>query len=236
MTTPVRALLFDVFGTVVDWRTCVSAEIQSMAKNYGVDVDAPAMADAWRAEYQPAMEEIRQEKRPFEILDVLHRENLERIVLRFGLDEMRKDDREKLNLCWHRLQGWPDSTEGLIALKRRFILATQSNGNIALIVNMAKGANLAWDVVLGAEVTGYYKPRPEAYDRACAQLGLPNEACMMVAAHNDDLLAARQQGMRTAFVCRPKEHGSSQTKDLEPSSNWDYVADSFTDLASQLKC
>ena len=235
MTTPIRALLFDVFGTVVDWRTSVSAEIKALAKSYGVEVDAPAMADAWRAEYQPAMEAIRQEKRPFEILDILHRENLERILPRFGLAEIPEEDKDKLNLCWHRLQGWPDSSEGLKALKRRFILATQSNGNIALIVNMAKGADLAWDVVLGAEVTGYYKPRPEAYDKACGQLNLPSAACMMVAAHNADLVAARQQGMRTAFVCRPKEHGPHQKTDIEPSSNWDYVASSFTDLASQLK-
>jgi len=234
--TSIRALLFDVFGTVVDWRTSVSAEIKALANSYGVEVDALAMADAWRAKYQPAMEEIRQEKRPFEILDVLHRENLDCILPRFGLAEISEEDKDKLNLCWHRLQGWPDSSEGLKALKRRFILATQSNGNIALIVNMAKGADLAWDVVLGAEVTGYYKPRPEAYNNACARLNLPNDACMMVAAHNDDLVAARREGMRTAFVCRPKEHGPDQQTDTEPTSNWDYVASSFTDLAFQLKC
>ncbi len=233
---PIKALLFDVFGTVVDWRRCVSAEIGAMAKKYGIEVDAAEMADAWRAEYQPAMEEIRAERRPFDILDILHRENLDRVLARFNLDQISTDDRDELNLAWHRLQGWPDSAEGLKALKRRFILATQSNGNIALIVNMAKGADLAWDVVLGAEVTGYYKPRPEAYDRACAALGLPNEVCMMVAAHNDDLFAARQQGMRTAFVCRPVEHGPGQTKDLSPEADWDYVAASFTDLAAQLKC
>ena len=193
------------------------------------------MADAWRAEYQPAMEEIRAERRPFDILDILHRENLDRVLARFNLDQISTEDRDELNLAWHRLQGWPDSAKGLKALKRRFILATQSNGNIALIVNMAKGADLAWDVVLGAEVTGYYKPRPEAYDRACAALGLPNQACMMVAAHNDDLFAARQQGMRTAFVCRLAEHGPGQTKDLAPEADWDYVATSLTDLAAQLK-
>ena len=233
---PIKALLFDVFGTVVDWRRCVSAEIDALAKKYGIEVDAAEMADAWRAEYQPAMEEIRAERRPFDILDILHRENLDRVLARFNLDQISTEDRDELNLAWHRLQGWPDSAEGLKALKRRFILATQSNGNIALIVNMAKGADLAWDVVLGAEVTGYYKPRPEAYDRACVALGLPNEACMMVAAHNDDLFAARQQGMFTAFVCRPAEHGPGQAKDLVPEADWDYVATSFIDLAVQLKC
>jgi 2-haloacid dehalogenase len=233
---PIKALLFDVFGTVVDWRRCVAGEIDAMAKKYGIEVDAAEIADAWRAEYQPAMEEIRADRRPFDILDILHRENLDRVLARFNLDHISIDDRDELNLAWHRLQGWPDSAEGLKALKRRFILATQSNGNIALIVNMAKGADLAWDVVLGAEVTGYYKPCPQAYDRACAALGLPNEACMMVAAHNDDLFAARQQGMRTAFVCRPAEHGPNQTKDLTPEADWDYVATSFIDLAAQLKC
>ena len=233
---PIKALLFDVFGTVVDWRRCVSAEIDALAKKYGIEVDAAEMADAWRAEYQPAMEEIRAERRPFYILDILHRENLGRVLARFNLDQISTEDRDELNLAWHRLQGWPDSAEGLKALKRRFIVATQSNGNIALIVNMAKWADLAWDVVLGAEVTGYYKPRPEAYDRACAALGLPNEACVMVAAHNDDLFAARQQGMRTAFVCRPAEHGPGQRKDLAPEADWDYVATSFIDLAAQLKC
>ena len=234
--TQIKALLFDVFGTVVDWRSCVRAEIEQIAEKYGARVDAAQMADAWRARYQPAMEDIRQHKRPFEILDILHRENLDHVLASFGLEEVGEADRAALNLCWHRLQGWPDSAEGLKALKRRFILATQSNGNIALIVNMAKTADLSWDVVLGAEVTGYYKPRPEAYDKACAALGLPNEACMMVAAHNDDLAAARQQGMRTAFVCRPTEHGPNQTKDLEPAEDWDYTASSFIDLASQLKC
>ena len=233
---PIKALLFDVFGTVVDWRRCVSAEIDGLAKKYGIEVDAGEMADAWRAEYQPAMEEIRADRRPFDILDILHRENLDRVLARFNLDQITTEDRDELNLAWHRLKGWPDSAEGLKALKRRFILATQSNGNIALIVNMAKGADLAWDVVLGAEVTGYYKPRPEAYDKACAALGLPNEACMMVAAHNDDLFAARHQGMRTAFVCRPAEHGPGQTKDLAPEADWDFVATSFIDLAAQLKC
>ena len=234
--TQIKALLFDVFGTVVDWRSCVSAEIEQIAQKYGAKVDAAQMADAWRARYQPAMEEIRQNKRPFEILDILHRENLDQILASFGLEDVSEADRAALNLCWHRLQGWPDSAEGLKALKRRFILATQSNGNIALIVNMAKASDLNWDVVLGAEVTGYYKPRPEAYDRACAALGLHNEACMMVAAHNDDLAAARQQGMRTAFVCRPTEHGPDQAKDLEPAEEWDYLATSFIDLASKLKC
>ena len=234
--TQIKALLFDVFGTVVDWRSCVRAEIEQIAQKYGARVDAAQMADAWRARYQPAMEDIRQHKRPFEILDILHRENLDHVLASFGLEEVSEADRAALNLCWHRLQGWPDSAEGLKALKRRFILATHSNGNIALIVNMAKTADLSWDVVLGAEVTGYYKPRPEAYDKACAALGLPNEACMMVAAHNDDLAAARQQGMRTAFVCRPTEHGPNQTKDLEPAEDWDYTASSFIDLASQLKC
>jgi len=232
----IKALLFDVFGTVVDWRGGVSHDIAQIAARYGVDVDSAAMADAWRAEYQPAMAEIRENRRPFVILDRLHRENLDRIVDKFGLSDLSEADRGWLTMSWHRLRGWPDSTDGLRALKSRFVIATQSNGNIALIVNMAKGAALDWDVVLGAEVTGYYKPSPQAYERACMALGLPINACMMVAAHNDDLAAARQCGMRTAFVLRPTEHGPAQTTDLHAEQDWDFCADSFLDLAQQLGC
>ncbi len=232
----IKALLFDVFGTVVDWRGGVSRDIDIIARKYGILVDSEMMADAWRAQYQPAMEEIRTNRRPFEILDVLHRENLIRIAPQFGFDKISEDDLEFLVKSWHRLDGWPDSAQGLLALKKRFILATQSNGNIALIVHMAKHAGLSWDVVLGAEITGFYKPSPEAYELACVALGLPSDACMMVAAHNDDLHAARKTGMQTAFICRPTEHGPHQTKDLAPESDWTYCADNFLDLASQLKC
>lgn len=163
----VKALLFDVFGTVVDWRSGIANEVKKIANKNKIVINPNDFADAWRAEYQPAMEEIRKGNRSFTILDILHMENLKKISSRFGLDKLSSDDFDLLVKAWHRLPGWPDSSEGLNKLKTKFIIATQSNGNIALMVNMAKYSNLNWDVILGAEVVGHYKPKPEAYLKAC---------------------------------------------------------------------
>ena len=201
----VKALLFDVFGTVVDWRTGIAIEVQMIAKKYNIELNADDFADAWRAEYQPAMEQIRSGKRSFTILDILHLENLKKIAPRFNLNNLSNEDLNFLVTAWHRLPGWPDSSQGLNKLKKKFILATQSNGNIALMVNMAKYSNLSWDVILGAEVLGHYKPEPEAYIKACKALNLKPSECLMVAAHDDDLKAASLQGMKTAYVHRPFE-------------------------------
>lgn len=230
----VTALLFDVFGTVVNWRDGISRDVSIIADQKGVSLDPAAFADSWRAEYQPAMEEVRSGRRSFSILDVLHRENLKKVATDFGLGALSAEDEDFLVTAWHRLPGWPDSSEGMLRLKQKFILGSQSNGNIALIVNMAKYANLPWDVVLGAEVVGHYKPQPKAYLNACTALGLATENCMMVAAHNDDLVAARAAGMKTAFVCRPTEHGVGQTKDLHAEQDWEFVAQDFNDLADKL--
>ncbi len=230
----VTALLFDVFGTVVNWRDGISRDVSIIADQKGVSLDPAAFADSWRAEYQPAMEEVRSGRRSFTILDVLHRENLKKVATDFGLGALSAEDEDFLVTAWHRLPGWPDSSEGMLRLKQKFILGSQSNGNIALIVNMAKYANLPWDVVLGAEVVGHYKPQPEAYLNACTALGLATENCMMVAAHNDDLVAARAAGLKTAFVCRPTEHGIGQTKDLRAEQDWEFVAQDFNDLADKL--
>ena len=230
----VTALLFDVFGTVVNWREGISRDVAIIAAQKGVSLDPAAFADSWRAEYQPAMEEVRSGRRSFTILDVLHRENLKKVATDFGLGALSAEDEDFLVTAWHRLPGWPDSSEGMLRLKQKFILGSQSNGNIALIVNMAKYANLPWDVVLGAEVVGHYKPQPKAYLNACTALGLATENCMMVAAHNDDLVAARAAGMKTAFVCRPTEHGVGQTKDLHAEQDWEFVAQDFNDLADKL--
>ncbi|CAI8347814.1 MAG: (S)-2-haloacid dehalogenase 4A [Alphaproteobacteria bacterium UBA4588] len=230
----VTALLFDVFGTVVNWRDGISRDVSVIADQKGVSLDPAAFADSWRAEYQPAMEEVRSGRRSFTILDVLHRENLKKVATDFGLGALSAEDEDFLVTAWHRLPGWPDSSEGMLRLKQKFILGSQSNGNIALIVNMAKYANLPWDVVLGAEVVGHYKPQPEAYLNACTALGLATENCMMVAAHNDDLVAARAAGLKTAFVCRPTEHGIGQTKDLRAEQDWEFVAQDFNDLADKL--
>ena len=232
----VKALLFDVFGTVVDWRTCIADEFDQIARNHGLQLEANRLADEWRAQYQPSMEAIRSGKRPFTRLDVLHAENLDHVLACNDLTVFSKVERAHLVKAWHRLEGWSDVSDGLQRLKKNYIIAAQSNGNIALLVNMAKAANLPWDVILGAEIVKTYKPCPEAYERACDALGLATANCMMVAAHNDDLLAARNTGMKTAFILRDTEYGPQQTKDLKPESDWDICAKNFLELADKLGC
>lgn len=232
----VKALTFDVFGTVVDWRSSIAREARLALTPKGFDLDWAAFADDWRARYQPSMEKIRSGERPFTKLDILHRENLLGVLDAFGVKGLSEAEIDHLNRAWHRLTPWPDSVTGLSRLKRRFILATQSNGNVALMVNMAKNARLPWDVILGAEVCQAYKPQPESYLRAAAFLGLEPHECMMVAAHNNDLAAARDCGLRTAFVLRTNEYGPKQTKDLRAESDWDVVADDFVDMAAKLDC
>lgn len=233
----VRALLFDVFGTVADWRSGIAREAASFLARHGkAREDAAAFADAWRGRYQPAMEEVRSGRRPFVRLDTLHRENLEAAIAQFGIDPVRVPAAEldDLNLAWHRLDPWPDVVAGLARLKMRYIIAPLSNGNIALMIDMARRAGLPWDAILGAEVAQAYKPMPEAYLRTAEILGMrPAELCM-VAAHNGDLAAARACGLRTAFVPRPREHGPGQTTDLQPEQDWDMVAADFADLARRL--
>ena len=238
----VKALLFDVFGTVVDWRTGIAIEVQMIAKKYNIELNADDFADAWRAEYQPAMEQIRSKKRSFTILDILHLENLKKIAPRFNLNNLSNEDLNFLVSAWHRLPGWPDSSQGLNKLKKKFILATQSNGNIALMVNMAKYSNLNWDVILGGEVVGHYKPEPEAYLKSCKALNLDPSECLMVAAHDDDLKAASLQGMKTAYVHRPFEYGKdklfdiAEVNDYKGNRNWDIMSKDFNDLAFKLGC
>ena len=233
-----RALLFDVFGTVVDWREGVARELAAFFARHGVAADAHAAADAWRRRYQPAMQECRAGRRPFTRLDVLHRENLDAVLRECGLDPAAIDAAEldDLNRAWHRVDPWPDAVPGLARLKRRYVVAPLSNGNVALLLNMARRAGLPWDAILGAEVAQAYKPQPEAYLRTADILGLAAGDVCLVAAHNDDLAAARACGLRTAFVLRPREHGPGQTTDLAPSERWDLVAADFLDLADQLGC
>lgn len=235
----VKALVFDVFGTVVDWREGVARELGAFLRRHGVrGVDPHALADAWRRRYQPAMEDCRSGRRPFTRLDVLHRENLDAVLAEHGVDPRALDAAEldELNRAWHRLDPWPDAIAGLLRLKARHIIAPLSNGNLVLLLDMAKRAGLPWDAILGAEVARAYKPRPEAYLRTVDILALqPAEVCL-VAAHNDDLAAARTCGLRTAFVLRPREHGPAQTTDLAPAQAWDHVAVDFVDLAAQLGC
>jgi 2-haloacid dehalogenase len=235
----VQALLFDTFGTVVDWRSGVARELAPFFARHGRgDLDAHVLADAWRAQYQPAMQQVRSGARPFTRLDVLHRENLEAVLRDQGMDlgAIPEAELDELNRAWHRLDPWPDSVPGLTRLRRRFFIAPLSNGNIALLANMAKRAGLPWDAVLGAEAAQAYKPTPGAYLRTAEILGLPPAACMMVAAHNSDLAAARSCGLRTGFIPRPTEHGPGQVTDLAATSNWDVVAADMEDLAARLGC
>lgn len=236
MPSGVRALVFDVFGTCVDWRSGVIREIEAAARRRGVAVDAAALADAWRGRYQPAMERVRSGERPWTVLDVLHRESLDALLPDFGLAMLAEEEREDLTRAWHRLDPWPDVLPGLARLRRRYILATLSNGNVALLVNMARRAGLPWDAVLGAEVARHYKPQPPAYLVTADLLGLPPGECLMVAAHNGDLAAAGALGFRTCFVPRPEEYGPAQRGDLVPERDWDVVARDFVDLAGQLGC
>ena len=238
MTSPkFEALLFDVFGTVVDWRGSIAHQAAAFAEARGIpEVDWNQFALDWRALYQPAMEPIRSGERPYTKLDVLHRENLDQIVEKYGFSGLPEAEIDDLNRVWHWLDPWPDAVEGLALLKTKYIIGPHSNGNISLMVDMAKNAGLPWDVILGAEVAHAYKPTPESYDRCCAALDRPPAQVMMVAAHNGDLRAARARGMRTAFVARPTEYATDQTTDLEAEEDWDYVAESFVVLARQLGC
>ncbi len=232
----VRAMVFDVFGTVVDWRNGVAREAAPFLDRHGaVGADPAAFADAWRRRYQPAMEEVRSGRRAYTRLDVLHRENLAAVLPAFGIDPsgVPAADLDALTLAWHRLDPWPDVVAGLTALKARTIIAPLSNGNIVLMLDMAKRAGLPWDAILGAEVSQAYKPTPAAYLRTAEVLAMaPSEVCL-VAAHNNDLAAARACGLKTAFVPRPTEHGPGQTGDLEPAQDWDAVAADFIDLAAR---
>jgi 2-haloacid dehalogenase len=233
----VRALVFDVFGTVVDWRSGVAREVAPFLRRYGAESADPfAFADAWRAGYQPAMEEVRSGRRPFARLDVLHRENLEIILPKFGIDPTVAPafEIDELNLAWHRLDPWPDAVAGLTRLKASFVIAPLSNGNIALMLGIAKRAGLPWDAILGAEVAQAYKPSPEAYLRTAEVLALRPEQLCLVAAHNSDLAAARKCGLRCAFIPRPTEHGPNQTTDLSPEQEWEAVAPDFEALADRL--
>ncbi len=232
----VKALTFDVFGTVVDWRSSIIREGEAFGKARGLGVDWAAFADRWRAMYQPAMEEVRSGRRPWTKLDALHRESLDKLVGEFGIKGASDADLDELNRAWHRLDPWSDSVPGLTRLKRKYVLATLSNGNVALMVNMAKRAGLPWDAILGAEVTGHYKPQPACYLGTAALLGLEPGECALVAAHNGDLAAASALGFKTAFVTRPTEHGPGQTKDLTAARDWNVVARDFFDLADQLGC
>jgi len=231
-----KALLFDVFGTVVDWRSSVAREIERIAEQKGFAVNGHDFAIAWRKRYQPAMAKIREGNRGFVPLDILHMENLRDVLAEFSIDCLSEAEIDDLNHVWHRLDAWGDSVGGVNRLKSRHIVATCSNGNIALMVNMARHTGLNWDMVLGGEVAQAYKPEREAYLRSAAFLGLKPEECCMVAAHNEDLAAARSFGLQTAYVERRNEFVASGGKPRPPSQDWEWIASDFIDLAAKMGC
>lgn len=228
-----KALLFDVFGTVVDWRDSVIREGEQLGKEKGIEVDWAAFADAWRGKYQPSMQRVRSGEVPWTNLDALHRASLEELLEEFGIAGLTYEEKDHLNRVWHRLDPWPDSVAGLTRLKQRYIIAPLSNGNVALLTNMAKRAGLPWDLILSAEFARHYKPDREAYLASVELLGLTPERVMMVAAHPDDLHAAADAGLRTAYVHRPREFGPGAEPE-PPEPVFDYSATDFTDLAERL--
>ncbi|HLX79654.1 MAG TPA: haloacid dehalogenase type II [Burkholderiales bacterium] len=230
----IRALIFDVFGTVVDWRGSIIRECRALGRKKNIKIDWEAFADAWRAGYRPAMARVRTGDLPWMNIDQLHRMILDELLARFAIDGLTEDEIDHLNRVWHRLDPWPDARRGLSLLKRRHVIATLSNGNVALLVNMAKHGRLPWDTVLSAELFHHYKPDPEAYLGAAAMLGLEPGEVMMVAAHKDDLRAAQACGLATAFVRRPRERGPKVKLDLKPEADFDFNAGDFVDLARRM--
>ena len=231
----VKALVFDVFGTVVDWRSSLIREGQRLGRRKRLKVDWAAFTDAWRAGYQPAMARVRSGELGWTKIDDLHRMILDGLLKQFSIRGLAEDEIDHLNRAWHRLRPWPEARRGLAQLKRRYVIATLSNGNIALLTNMAKNAGLPWDCILSAEVFRHYKPDPESYLGAADALGLAPAEVMMVAAHKSDLSAAKACGLKTAFVRRPKEHGPNARVDLTADRAFDVNADDFVDLARQLQ-
>ncbi|WP_316205287.1 haloacid dehalogenase type II [Bradyrhizobium sp. SZCCHNS3004] len=233
----VKALVFDVFGTVVDWRTSLIADFTRWSESRGIKGDWTALVDGWRGLYVGSMDEVRRHpERGYVILDVLHRRSLEQLVAQLGIVGLTDADLDYLTRGWHRLHPWSDSVAGLTRLKRKFIIAPLSNGNVALLTNMAKFAGLPWDLIMSAELFAHYKPDPETYLGAARLLGLAPGEVMMVAAHNNDLQAAQRYGLKTAFVARPTEYGPLQSRDFEATGTWDIVAKDFGRLADSLGC
>jgi 2-haloacid dehalogenase len=231
----VRALVFDVFGTLVDWRGSIAREARAILSPLGVALDWEAFADAWRDQYQPAMDEVRSGRLPFSTLDVLHRRNLDVILKDFRLDNVDEPTRANLNLAWHRLDAWPDTKPGLERLRTKFRIAPCSNGNISLMVDLARRNGLVWDAILGAEIARDYKPKPAVYLAAAAAFDCEPRETMMVAAHSSDLAAAAATGLRTAFIARPDEYGEGKGES-RAGVRVDFSAENLIVLADRLKC
>jgi 2-haloacid dehalogenase len=232
----IKVVVFDVFGTCVDWRGSLIAMLERFGAAHRRSADWAALVDAWRGRYQPQMEECRAGRRPWTALDTLHRESLDRLLPEFGLSDLADEARAEITLGWHRLHAWPDVVPGLSALKRRHVIGPLSNGNFALLTNLAKFAGLPWDAIFSVELFQAYKPQPATYLGVARLMDVAPSDVMLCAAHNDDLSAARRCGLATAFVPRPTEYGPAQTKDLGPDADWDVVARDFVDFAAKMGC
>ena len=232
----VKALTFDVFGTVVDWRGSLIEEGKRLGRRKKIKADWAAFADAWRGGYRPAMDRVRRGELPWTNIDGLHRMILDELLVKFEIAGLTEAEKDHFNRAWHRLAPWKEAAAGLKRLKKRYVIATLSNGNVALLTNMAKHGGLPWDCILSAELFGHYKPDPEAYRGAARLLGLAPGDVLMVAAHKGDLDAAARAGLRTAHVARPLEFGDPAKKDVAPERRFDLNAKDFVDLARQLGC
>jgi 2-haloacid dehalogenase len=230
----VKAILFDTFGTVVDWRSSLIADLGAWAATRGISADWTALVDEWRGAYAPSMDLVRKATLPWTKLDDLHRATLDRLIVDFGIAGLSEADRDHINRGWHRLTPWPDAIAGLTRLKTRYIIGPLSNGNVALLLNMAKAAGIPWDMICAAELFHHYKPDPETYLGAAAMLGIAPGELMLAAAHNNDLAAARACGLKTVFFARPSEYGPLQVRDFAADSDWDVIAADIEDLATRM--
>jgi 2-haloacid dehalogenase len=230
----IEALLFDVFGTVVDWRTTLIRQLEKFGADHRLKADWVTLADDWRAEYEPAMKKVRNGERPWTNLEHLHRQSLDQLLPRYGLSALSDEQRQRLVLGWHFLDPWPDTLAGLERLHHKYILGTLSNGGVRLLADMARYAGLPWDVILSSDLFQHYKPDREVYLGAAELLDTAPANIMLVAAHNYDLGAARTHGFKTAFVARPSEYGPRQVRDFKADSDWDFVAKDFEELAGKL--
>jgi 2-haloacid dehalogenase len=230
----VRAIVFDTFGTIVDWRGSIIRALNDFGAERGLEAPWEKIADRWRAAYQPNLDRVRRGELGWTILDQLHYDALIELLPEFGITSLSEPDLRFLTGFWHRLSAWPDAVDGLHRLKRKYVIGPLSNGNLSLLVNLAKFAALPWDVVFGADLFRHYKPDSETYLGVCSFLGLLPEQVMLGAAHNYDLAAARELGLRTGFILRPLEHGPGQTTDLSADQPWDIIAKDLGDLADQM--
>jgi 2-haloacid dehalogenase len=230
----VKALTFDTFGTVVDWRSTIIADFKLFGTLKTLDIDWEAFVDEWKSAYKPGMDAVRKGTWPWTTVDGIYRRKLDEMLPRYGLEQLTETEKTFLNHVWHRLDPWPDAVAGLLRLKKQYVISPLSNGDVSCLTNMAKRAGLPWDVILCAELFRHYKPDAEVYLGAIAMLGCKPNEVMMVAAHNYDLKNARSHGMRTAFIARPTEYGPHQDKDFEAEEDWDIVARDFGELATKL--